>query len=312
MFARRRAGFVAGAAALAATALCAVTLAAASEWQIAPQQLRATLVEAVAAALRPSVVARAGHGDGIDVPVAGPHLLDGLKPMEIARLVREEPDKLGSASLGVPTRGALWGAVQLQPSQFVEPASAQFAWGTHATIDSIQRAAAEVNRLYPNTPKLYVGDISNRRGGGLRPHRSHQSGLDADVGYYYKDGPAWYVPATADNLDLARTWALVEALIELGTVEYMFMDRSVQKLLRDYAVSIGEEAMYLTDVFQSELRGDTVIRHAAGHISHFHVRFEDAFAIDNGARLYPYLRGAGMVWLPPPGRPQGRMRVRLR
>jgi murein endopeptidase len=244
---------------------------------------------------------RAVHRGAVEEP-DGTHPLDGKTPVELARMVQHAPHELGSASLGVPTRGALWNGTQLRASAQLEPRSEQYAWGTRTTIEAIVAAVATVNRRFAETPLIYVGDISTQRGGALRPHRSHQAGLDADIGFYYAHGPDWYQAATADNLDRARTWALIEALMDAGTVEYIFMDRSVQKLLREHAEQIGEDAMYLHDVFQSEERGDTVMRHTAGHTSHFHVRFADPIATETGGRLYPYLKASGKLWMPPPRR----------
>jgi murein endopeptidase len=311
MLVRRRIGDIvaAGSTLVAvATAFSVVPLATARF-----HELNLTLADASAMTMPSAPVTRAVQASPmIDAKTA--HPLDGVQPLEILRLIREEPQKIGSASLGFPTRGALWGGVQLQPGAYIEPASSDFAWGTQGVISAIELAAAQVNKRFPKTPKLFVGDISNRHGGWLRPHRSHQSGLDADVGFYYLGGAAWYQPATGDNLDVARTWALVKALMDHGNVEYMFMDRTVQTLLHEHAKQLGEDPMLMHDVFQSEDHSDTVIRHAAGHISHFHVRFEDPLAVETGARIYPLLQGNGLVRLaPPPRAPQrGRIRVRYR
>ena len=76
-----------------------------------------------------------------------------------------------------------------------------------------------------------LSHIGNQDGGYLRPHHSHQSGRDADVGYYYKGGPRSFVRASEENLDLPRTWALVKAAIKETTVEMILIDRSVQRIL---------------------------------------------------------------------------------
>jgi penicillin-insensitive murein endopeptidase len=302
MLVRRRAGgFVAAAAALVAAALAAVAAAVplgASPDLRMPDARELTSGLAGIAALQPTVVTRREHQDDIP-PVKTAHPLDGMKPLDVVKLIREHPDKIGSASLGVPTRGALWGGAQLLPSDILEPASSEYAWGTRGTITAIERAVALVQRRFPDSPKLFVGDISTKRGGGLRPHRSHQSGLDADIGFYYSTGPTWYQAATADNLDAPRTWGLIKALIEVGNVEYMFMDYSVQALLKKHAESIHEDPVFLLEVFQHGIRADTVIRHAHGHRTHFHVRFDDPEACETGARIYPYLQAAGLIWLPP-------------
>ena len=225
-------------------------------------------------------------------------------PLELARLVREDPGRLGSASIGTPTRGRLWGAVELVASEGIEPAG-DHPFGTEAVVRSIERAVREVRRCFPDTPKLHVGDISRKEGGWLKPHKSHQAGLDADIGYYYLGGAAWYQQAGAANLDRARTWALVRALVESENVEMIFMDRAVQRLLREHAATIDEGDRADTLFEGEEHRRDAVIRHASGHGGHFHVRFRDPASVALGIRLEPMLRGrspAARAGTSPPAR----------
>ena len=241
-------------------------------------------------------------------PLFGPRELIIPPPVELAKRVRESPESLGSATIGTPTRGALWGGVQLMPGEGIETAG-NHPWGTDVVVRSIERAVREVRRCFADTPKLYVGDISRQTGGWLRPHKSHQSGLDADVGYYYTNGSAWFQQATADNLDVARTWSLMVALVEGGHVEVMFVDRSLQRLLRAHAETIGETRVSLDEVFQSDDRRDTLVRHASGHTSHFHVRFRDPTSAALGVSMVPLLRGR--VPLPLQARPASKNPVTL-
>ena len=86
-------------------------------------------------------------------------------------------------------------------------------FGTEETIDYLETAIHTVTSRFPDSQKLSVGDISAKTGGYLSPHLSHQAGRDVDVGYYYLDAASWYRRATAQNLDVVRTWAFVRALI---------------------------------------------------------------------------------------------------
>jgi murein endopeptidase len=178
----------------------------------------------------------------------------------------------------------LFGGVELAESEGISRAGG-YGWGTELVIRSIERAVREVRRCFPDSPRLYVGDIARERGGWLKPHRSHQSGLDADIGYYDKTQAIWYQAATAQNLDAARTWALVRALIEGGNVEMIFIDVSVQRLLMAYIAELPEGERPSEDVFPSPTKRDTIIRHAWGHATHFHVRFRDPAAVALGQRL---------------------------
>jgi murein endopeptidase len=158
-------------------------------------------------------------------------------------------------------------------------------WGTELVIRSIERAVREVRRCFPDSPKLRVGDISRDKGGWLRPHRSHQSGLDADIGYFYRTPVRWYEKATAQNLDVARTWALVRAFIEGGNVDTIFMDLTVQGFVKAYVATLSKEEQPAEEWFQTPEKKDTAIRHEWGHSTHFHLRFRDPDAAALGVRI---------------------------
>jgi murein endopeptidase len=212
------------------------------------------------------------------------HPLDHLSPAELAALARTAPEKLGPASVGRPNRGSLVNPLPLESSAGIEVMNESRRFASPVTVASIREAVAEVEREFPGSV-LRVGDISSRRGGYIRPHRSHQSGLDADIGFYYRTPAKWYTKANAANLDRARTWALVRALVGQGTVEYIFVDRSVQVLLREYALAAGESVEFVNELFESPAKRDSVVRHAWGHLTHFHVRFIDPTAEETGRRL---------------------------
>src|SRR5690606_20009654 len=137
------------------------------------------------------------------------------------------PESLGSLSLGTPNAGALFNGVQLTEDRFFAPVDPDNAWGTQETVAYLRAAVARVHAVFPDSPPLYVGHLSARRGGPLSPHQSHQSGRDVDIGYYYKDGGRWYRRATPANLDMARTWALVRALVIESDVEMILMDAAL-------------------------------------------------------------------------------------
>lgn len=209
-------------------------------------------------------------------------------PLKLVLVLGEAPAITGSASLGTPTRGSLWGGVELGESADIERAGGH-PWGTSSAVRSIERAAREARRCHPGSPRLRVGDLGREHGGWLRPHRSHQSGLDADIGYFYRTPSVWYERATARNLDVARTWTLVRAFVEGGNVDTIFMDQSVQRLLKEHIRTLGSDAQASLDLFagpgRRSLASTPQIRHAGGHASHFHVRFRDEDAVALGARL---------------------------
>lgn len=200
--------------------------------------------------------------------------------------LRENPEALGAVAAGRPNRGFLYNGVPLVDDgvkfQLEQPEN---SYGTQETIAGLCAAVDEVHRLFPGTKPLSVGHISRPGGGWMRPHKSHQNGRDVDLGFYYKDDSKWYRPATADNLDVARTWALISALERSAGVEYVFVDRSLHATLRQHAESIGEPREFIEYMFDGPmpLRGPT-IRHARGHLTHLHVRFAAPIAVENAQR----------------------------
>lgn len=229
------------------------------------------------------------------LPVDVVHPLAALDDHEIEQMVLQDPTLLGSMSVGAPNGGALFNGVQLPESPLWKLADPAHAWGTRESIDFVAHAITRVNEYFPGSPTLYVGDFSGPRGGKLRPHQSHQSGRDVDLGYYYSSGAAWYKRATAKNLDRARTWALLETLLTETRVEYVFMDRGIQPLLREYALAQGEDPEWLSRVFEGSSNRDSIVRHRFGHATHMHVRFENPTAELTARRSYGLLQKAGVV-----------------
>jgi penicillin-insensitive murein endopeptidase len=243
------------------------------------------------------------------------HPLAAFDDQTIARLVSSDLASLGSMSIGSPSRGALVNGIQFPTSSIWRLADPEHAWGTAESVEFVRHAIERVNEQFPNSPLLYVGDFSARHGGRLKPHKSHQSGRDVDIGYYYHDLSVWYRRADANNLDRARTWALIETLITETRVQYIFVDRHLQPLLRDYALARGEDPEWLRHVFDDTPgRKDSIVRHRWGHATHFHVRFENPTAELTARRSYDWLRQARLVpgydYYPKPGVPRWRRRRR--
>ncbi len=219
-----------------------------------------------------------------------PHPLDGWTSTQMLQTVVTDPKFLGSMSIGRANGGWLVNAIPMEPGDgwvLVKPAR---AWGTQETVEGLTRCIARVQIQFPNTPPVFIGDLSAPNGGSLSPHKSHQSGRDVDVGYYYtnRDVP-WYARATAGNLDRARTWAFVRALITETDVEYLFIDRGLQTLLRDYAYRIGEPKAWVDSIFDGGPNLRPIILHAKGHATHIHVRFYSPVAQETARRVHALL-----------------------
>ncbi len=153
------------------------------------------------------------------------------------------------------------------------------AFCAQVTIDGISDAVDQVESLFPGSAPLAVGDCSRRNGGYFSPHMSHQNGLDLDIGPYWLDGEThkFMPPMYPHQVDIPRTWALLEALVADERVQYIILDYNLQAAYYEYASELPWiDQEYLEEIFQYP-RGTGywkgIIRHWPGHYGHFHVRF---------------------------------------
>lgn len=213
----------------------------------------------------------------------------------LAARVSQDLSSLGSMSVGAPNNGRLVGGVRMESTAHFEVVSKQGAYGTEETLRYLDAAIRKVHAEFPGTPPLHIGDISREKGGHLSPHKSHQSGRDVDLGFFYKDEHKWYRRGTALNLDLPRTWALLRAFVTETDVEMVLVDRGISNLLEKYAAQHGESPAWLQQIFRGDGARPAIVRHAHGHGTHFHVRFYNPVAETLAQRAYPFLADAGYV-----------------
>jgi len=151
-------------------------------------------------------------------------------------------------------------------------------WGTDRSVAVLQWALGEVVRLHRGTVPVVVGALSRENGGRLRPHRSHRSGRDIDIGYFAANNAALphFRPMTSGNIDIEKTWTLIGAMLHTGLVHYVFVDYNLQALMVRYLEDEGTDARTLARVFQypaGRAARQGIIRHARGHADHLHIRF---------------------------------------
>jgi penicillin-insensitive murein endopeptidase len=171
------------------------------------------------------------------------------------------------------------------------------AWGTLETVRYLTRAIDKVHEQYPDSPSLFIGHLSRREGGRLSPHKSHQSGRDVDISFFYVPSKhRWYQRATRRTLDVERSWAFVRALVTETDVQWLFINTSVQRILKKHALAIGEDPAWLDTVFQYRSRNpNPIVRHAPGHDTHIHIRFFNPVAQKLARRLHRPLVKQGHV-----------------
>jgi murein endopeptidase len=224
--------------------------------------------------------------------------LFALAPAEVNRRVRKDLASLGPMSIGFNGKGLLVNGVQMHDGPHHKLMQPSIGYGTQETIGYLTRAIDTVNHQFPDTPKMLIGHLSAKRGGKLRSHKSHQSGRDVDLSFYYKPNTKsrWYSRAHAGNLDVKRTWAFVRSLVTETDVMFIFINTSLQRLLKRHALAIGEDPEWLDNIFQYDSKSTwPIIRHSPGHDTHIHVRFYNPIAQEMGRRAYNALVAANRI-----------------
>jgi murein endopeptidase len=234
-------------------------------------------------------------GPAPDATILPPHPLASVSNDELDQRVQKDPASLGPMSIGKPSAGLLFNAVPMPAGDAWSLVDPSHAFGTVETVGYLDTAISRVAKEFAGSPKLMIGHISAKGGGYLKPHLSHQSGRDVDLGYYYAGGSLWYQRANAQNLDLDRTWALVRALVTQTDVEMLLIDRSIQDLLIDHAEKIGEDKDWVRLVFRGKGGMPPIVRHVRGHATHMHARFYNPIAAETGRRCYSILVRRGLV-----------------
>ncbi|HQP37803.1 MAG TPA: penicillin-insensitive murein endopeptidase [Polyangiaceae bacterium] len=232
------------------------------------------------------------------LPTAGEHPLARVTDAEVARRVRKNPAELGPMSIGYPNQGRLFNGVRMPSGPHWQVVDPSHAWGTQETVDALTHAIEKVNQAFADTPRVVIGHISAKQGGRLAPHVSHQAGRDVDVGYYHDEELRWFARAGSQNLDRARTWELMKTLARETRVDLILIDRSIQKLLREWAKEHGEPEELLREMFEGGAGKRAIVLHARGHADHIHVRFFNPIAQETGRRAGPVLLKMGLLKAP--------------
>ncbi|MDP1826355.1 MAG: penicillin-insensitive murein endopeptidase [Archangium sp.] len=237
-----------------------------------------------------------GEGDGELEASLDEALPDGgilysadLSDEELTRRWVEEPESLGSISVGLTEAGRLVNGVQIPPGEAWRVIDANNAWGTQETIDFIVAAANSVRAQFPGAAPLRINHIGKKNGGYLRPHQSHQAGRDVDLGFYYPndEDPGRLSKKRELAMDLALNWALLKALVTKADVEFVLVDRRIQARLYAFALAQGEDKAWLDRLFHAGQA--SLIKHARRHRDHFHARFFGGRSQELGRRIQPLL-----------------------
>jgi penicillin-insensitive murein endopeptidase len=157
-------------------------------------------------------------------------------------------------------------------------------WGVEPLVAMLDRSARSVRHQFPDAITS-VGHLSREGGGEIDRHRSHESGRDADIGFFVRtasgrqllaasfvafrgDGTAPTWPGAV--FDDAKNWALVSAMLEdpEARVTHVFVASPLRARLLAYAERIGCPET-------PRLRAAELLHQPRGslpHDDHFHVR----------------------------------------
>ena len=205
---------------------------------------------------------------------------------DLPRRYLDAPFSLMSLTVGYPNAGFQLRAKKLKESTFlkVKDSSRERVFAHPALVLMLERSAREVAR-FEHGSLMMVGDLSSREGGPLPGHVSHQSGRDADVGFYLKDGAgrpvvrehfqpldpngrARYEPGL--YFDDYRNWLLLRAWVtdDRAGLAHIFVSTGLRWRLLEYGRKEPQFAKYLPEV-------SALLKQPAGravHDDHFHVR----------------------------------------
>jgi len=148
-------------------------------------------------------------------------------------------------------------------------------------VSAVQKVAHDVTVAYPGSV-LLVGNMSQRHGGDIPGSVSHNSGRDADLGFFARtsEGKAVNIKSlqTFDargrsgplHFDAARNWLVVQSLLQNPAiqVQWIFVSESLRERLLSYARATGLPSV-LIDKASHVLSQPG---NSSSHADHFHVR----------------------------------------
>lgn len=157
-------------------------------------------------------------------------------------------------------------------------------YGALEMISLLEKTAAEMTVLYPDTERLQVGDISNEKGGKAGGHDSHTNGLDTDLAYYRMDRSEIepnhtlgyflngkrinYVAGgvISPDFDIERNFKFIQMLYSSQILSRIFVDALIKKTFCEYTKQMG--------IFDESVEILRKLRPWPNHADHMHVRID--------------------------------------
>lgn len=199
-------------------------------------------------------------------------------------------------SIGIPSKGQLQnatsvveviknieklGVTQNFPLRSVRNSDGN-VFGNYASMEFLIRSSYWLKQLRPSM-SLEVNDISSQKGGRLRPHASHQNGLDMDIGFFFKNlnqnyyGKEAVVKGKLDsNFDQVLQWNFFKTIMKFYSdkIFMIFVHPKIKKALCQEAYKSGDLSLKASKSGTLTIAQETLRRLVpeSGHDDHFHAR----------------------------------------
>ena len=203
------------------------------------------------------------------------------------------PDKYGRApyslmslTVGAPNDGYQIRAKRLRESSSlrIQSRSRKVAYGHPALVLMLQRSSADIAKASPGSV-MFVGDLSRKLGGPVARHRSHQSGRDADIGFYVRnkhgkqihldrfvkiDAEGRVIGMAGASFDEHRNWLLVRSWLRdrRAGIAHVFVASHVRQRLLEYAKQNSARRRH----FQAAAALLKEPSNSSRHDDHYHLR----------------------------------------
>jgi penicillin-insensitive murein endopeptidase len=209
-----------------------------------------------------------------------------LKNIQTGTIKQIKGAAAASRSTGSPSNGRLINGWRLPPVgegyRSIRQGRGRF-YATEKMVKGLVWLGGYLKGLDPDTPDLAVGDLSQRGGGKISHHASHQNGRDVDLNYFWMDwtgegifaedmvslrvGKSSNYKNRKIMFDAARNWNLVQGLVSNPhmRVTHIFIDSSLRTALLNFAKSRGVEPA-------TRKKAAALMQHWKNHANHMHVR----------------------------------------
>jgi penicillin-insensitive murein endopeptidase len=252
-------------------------------------------------------------------PMPRPQRAAFIQPPPQPALTPEQ--KRFGRSVGSPTEGKLIGGLHLDETPYMRVvpshSGGDVRWGLEPLVNLLDRSARAVRRQFPDAI-TQVGHLSRAGGGEIERHHSHESGRDADVGFFVKnaqgrpilpsrfiafDGQGRATSMPGAIFDDARNWQFVHALVTdpHARVTHIFVAAPLRARLLAFADRLGTPPNVRMRAAELMVQP----RGSLPHDDHFHVRIgcpaRMTGCVEYPTRAMPIARNT----VPPKGRARG-------